>query len=399
MTMVLARDPAVPHRDRLLNVEEIRAHLGHRLGAGVGIHAVRIKYRPSESLRVVYRTGGSAPAFLSVRTFPPNRLVADGSAAGADFLIPELDAAFWEFPRDRRIRHIGHVLAPDAEMKRRLCGWETTHVVAYAPEKCAVLACLDATRRPIAFAKVYSDDTLVSRTTAVQRRIGSSLGDRADVAIAPILAEMPGRRTVFVAPARGRRIADLPGDSLPDALRRLGRAVATIHALPISRGVGVFPRTTFPALHEAALLVGRVRPALKHAALLLADDLINARLQPAEPVLLHGDLHLKNAFIDDRRVSLIDFDQAAYGAAAADVGSLLAALRRGRQHLAQPFLDGYAAVRPLPSPASLAWHTGAALLTERAARAVTRMRIDTLDQLDRVIDDARDLARAAKECR
>jgi len=38
----------------------------------------------------------------------------------------------------------------------------------------------------------------------------------------------------------------------------------------------------------------------------------------------------------------------------------------------------YAAVRPLPSPTSLRWHTAAALLAERAWRAVNRLRLPGL---------------------
>ena len=64
--------------------------------------------------------------------------------------------------------------------------------------------------------------------------------------------------------------------------------------------------------------------------------------------------------------------------------------------LDRDFLDGYASVRPLPSETSLAWHTAAALLTERAVRAITRVRLQTLKDLDRTIDDAQSLAVAAR---
>ena len=399
MRSSLALDPAVPHRDRLLDVDEMRARLHGCVASGAALLPARIKYRPSQSLRVVYRISGDGPVFVTARTFPPGSLRTNASAASADFFIPELDAAFWNFPHDRRIQDIPGVLDAGPELRAHVPGWETTHVVAYTPEKSAVLACVDAARRPVAFAKVFADEIALTRTCALHRAIAAALAPVPDATIVPILAEVPARRTAFFAPARGRRIADLSHDELTPALRRVGRALARIHQSTIPRRVGAFERTTFRALHDAALLVGMVRPALKHAALLLAADLAGSRPSSDDCVLLHGDFHLKNAFVDDTRVSIIDFDQAANGAPAADIGSLLAALRGRSDALARAFLDGYASIRPLPSSASLAWHTAAALLTERAARAITRMRMDTLEELGNVIEGARDLAQDAREGR
>jgi Ser/Thr protein kinase RdoA (MazF antagonist) len=99
---------------------------------------------------------------------------------------------------------------------------------------------------------------------------------------------------------------------------------------------------------------------------------------------LHGDLHPKNAIVRADRVALIDVEDAAIGATAADIASMLAALlyRRETKELsggecrarADAFLVGYRAHRDLPRRESLAWHTAAALFVERAARAVTRVR-------------------------
>ena len=50
----------------------------------------------------------------------------------------------------------------------------------------------------------------------------------------------------------------------------------------------------------------------------------------ARSVLVHGDLHLKNALLAGDRLSLLDLDQAGVGHPAADLGSLLAALAAAR---------------------------------------------------------------------
>src|SRR5262249_46029188 len=135
------------------------------------------------------------------------------------------------------------------------------------------------------------------------------------------------------------------------------------------------------------------------AADALARQLTSTWEQPTEPpVCLHGDVHLKNGLLAEDRVTLIDLDQAALGPAAADLGSLLAGLQyrgcvgvfsRSTVHaLATAFLAGYAAVRPLPSPTSLRWHTAAALLEERAWRAVNRLRLRGLQYLDALLAHA-----------
>jgi thiamine kinase-like enzyme len=116
----------------------------------------------------------------------------------------------------------------------------------------------------------------------------------------------------------------------------------------------------------------------------LAARLIKAAVADRDLACLHGDLHPKNAIACGNRMALIDVESAAMGPAAADLGSLLAGLvyRRETGRLSpdafrargHACLAGYASRRRLPSAASLAWHTAAALFRERAARAVKRIR-------------------------
>ena len=97
MEQLLADDGAVPSRDRLLDIDEMRRHLPAMPGRrGEAIEALRIKYRPFESLRVVYRIDGRT--ILTARTFAPFELAAAARRGQADFTVPELGAAFWTFP-------------------------------------------------------------------------------------------------------------------------------------------------------------------------------------------------------------------------------------------------------------------------------------------------------------
>ena len=59
--------------------------------------------------------------------------------------------------------------------------------------------------------------------------------------------------------------------------------------------------------------------------------------------------------------------------------------------LADAFLAGYATVAPIPASSALRWYTAAALLMERALRAVNRVRPLGLANLHTILADARDL--------
>jgi Ser/Thr protein kinase RdoA (MazF antagonist) len=129
----------------------------------------------------------------------------------------------------------------------------------------------------------------------------------------------------------------------------------------------------------------------------LAAELVAEARPGAAAVCVHGDVHLKNGLLDGRRVGLIDLDQAGSGAAAADVGSILAGLRyrqlvtdeRARgEKLRSALLEGYATLRELPGEDVLRWHVAAALLAERALRAVNRVRPGGLAHLGAVLNEA-----------
>jgi Ser/Thr protein kinase RdoA (MazF antagonist) len=114
-----------------------------------------------------------------------------------------------------------------------------------------------------------------------------------------------------------------------------------------------------------------------------------------EPALLHGDVHPKNSLLSNDRVYLLDLDQAAVGNALVDLASVIAGLYCAScvgtltwgeaVSLRRNLLAGYG---PLKDSAALQWHIGAALLTERALRSVTRIRLDNLKKLPDILATA-----------
>jgi aminoglycoside phosphotransferase (APT) family kinase protein len=427
---VLAPDPAVPGRDVLLDGEVMAARLARLMGVDGsapidGYRRGRAKYRVGESLRVVHEIEiAGSPWLVASRTFRNGRSreVYEESVAAARnsgpptqrptaplrgvAYDPDLHAVFWAFPNDRKLTTLP-ALGPDGDAVARLLGRPVagTVLAAYAPEKSATAACLEPTTgRPFAYAKVFASPDELAASQRAHAAISERLGtDSALLRVPAVLATSETERMLVVEAVEGRRIDALRGPEQLQAMRRFGAALATLHSLPVPEGLPRFARLDPDRQAQAAELLGRALPGVAGAAERLVAEL-GAAVAPADPpVCLHGDVHPKNGLLQGRRVALIDLDQAGPGPAAAELGSALAGLRyhalvadeaaRG-ERLQRALLDGYAERRELPDRDALRWHVAAALLTERALRALNRLRPDGLARMGAVLADARAALRA-----
>lgn len=415
-TMALASDPEVPQRDLLVDPAEVARRLSPVLGSlgPITIEAcerVRVKYRIGESLRVVHRVQvEGAWHIISARTFPNGGSArayhrALDVAVGCGRLRPvvhdvALDTVFWTFPNDRKIVQLW-MLAGDSVALEHIIGrpLRRTRVVAYAPEKIATLQCLDADSAIAAYAKVYAGDE-GARSYAIHASLADSLSvARDDLRVPKPIAYSAAHRTLVLEPIDGRCLADLKGPVLRAVSRRLGVALARLHSAPPPDA----RRCTHPGLErlqQAARLVGHARPDVASLAHGLAIDLTSQFEESGEaPTCLHGDVNFRNWVVGADGVGLVDLDLVSVGPAAADLGSLLSGLRYrhriGRisrmveRQSASAVLAGYASVRALPAARAVRWYTAAALLSERALRAVTWMRGDALPHLEALLRDAR----------
>jgi aminoglycoside phosphotransferase len=338
----LAPDPAVPRRDALLRPITFAGIVSDRLRGGVPVERCELiyaKYRFGDSLRVAYRCDDDV---VSCRT---------GVSGGVP--APEVDAALWVFPDDRKLTSL-------AALGGRL--------VAYAPEHSATAACLDRRGRVIAYAK----------TGEAERR---GLEHAAGLDVPRILATEPVLRIEAIHGERLDRAHDLRG---------LGAALARLHGLAPPRER--FARLDLDRLATAAGIVARARPDAARAAERVLMRLIAQREDARGPVVcLHGDANLRNAIRrPDGRVALIDLEHLAAGPAAADLGHVLALqLAAGRP--GRDLLAGYAAVARPPDADALRWHTAACMLARVALPAVSRVRPRTLSRLRALLDTAADL--------
>jgi aminoglycoside phosphotransferase (APT) family kinase protein len=406
-------DPVLPARDLLLDPDAAGDHLGRLLGRDLdgrslegrsldgrsleGCELVRVKYRIGESLRVTYRTGPSQ--LWTVRAFRGGDSAAAARKAAGAVHDPELDAVWWPFPADRRLRDLAAVLRPAPDLAALAPGWAASELVEYSPERAATFRAVDATGRAVGYAKAYAPGTVdVTERAGRYRRIAGVLA--AGGIGAPLPLGVSAERTVLLmAAVPGVQWGELAGPALAGAVHRLGAAIGTLHAAgpDVAAGLPRFGRLDVRRVVHSAQLVALARPDVAGPALRLADRLADGPPPGGPAVVLHGDCHPKNALADGTAIALIDLDQAGTGPAAADIGSLLARLHQdggfGTDDSAvrDAFLTGYRTVRDLPAERSVCWHTAAALVAERAVRAVNRVHLPTLDRLGELLAAADDV--------
>jgi aminoglycoside phosphotransferase (APT) family kinase protein len=419
ITALLAHDPQLPYRDLLLDPEVAGRRLALRLRSGwavdvSGCELVRVKYRVGESLRAVYRlrvdgdeqlvaarmfTGGAGAEVYrkaAARAVPSRSLRPVARDA-------ELDTVIWTFPNDRKLEHLTALdVVPDGLRDRLPRRWEHSRLVAYAPEKSATARCLDKAGETIAYVKAYARPEAERHARVLDTAREHPL-TRGRVRVPAVLGRSEPYRMLWLEAIEGRQLGELRGTELTQGLEWFGAALATLHGLPAA-GLAPFARLELPRLRVAAEVIGRARPELAGMAARLAEHLAATRPPEGEAVHLHGDVHPRNVLVDQGRLALIDLDQAGAGQPAADLGSVLARIGQdlelglldpaGAAETGGRFLRAYAAVRPLPGRASLRWHTAAALLAERALRAVNRVIPVTLPHLGALLTQAAELTAA-----
>ncbi len=409
---LLAADHALPHRDRLLDATAVTERLAQLVGRRGEIERCRLrraKYRVGESLRVVYDVDVDGARHQlagrmslhgrseSIYRSAIDRAVPSGPFDGV-FHDDRCSTVWWTFPNDRKLRHLDALMRPPSALGLTTApSWTHSELVEFAPEQCATVRCLDNTERTVAFAKAYRPGD--GRHLAERYRLIAESLAIGGVTRTPQPLSWSSELDVLVLETLpGRRWAELNAAELSPLFAKLGPAIAAVHQIQ-AVSAREFGRLSTQRVVHSAELVATARPDLADLCAALSRELRDGPPDsPADRVLLHGDVHPGNALLDGSSVHLIDLDQSAIGAAAADIGSLAARMRYldvlaadGSTHGAElfaMFADGYASLRPLPSSATLRWHTAAALVAERAMRAVNRVHRDALPMLEPVLVEA-----------
>src|ERR1044072_8718125 len=159
LTPCLAVDPALPQRELLLDETVMTEYFSHHFGIE-DCERLRTKYRVGTSLRVLYKLRGSGRSYrIAARAFPRSRRVTNQFTSQTELNAPELNATFWIFSHDRKIKNLGMLNNIPSEL-RNIDGrtWTTSRIVAHAPEKSVTARCLDENEHIIAYAKIYAGD-------------------------------------------------------------------------------------------------------------------------------------------------------------------------------------------------------------------------------------------------
>ncbi len=416
-TELVAFDACLPARDVMVDPGAAVQRLGAILSEGAPLVIQRatlltVKYRWQESLRVAYRLLVDGTELTVAGRMFATAALAERAASEArarvtvqpraPFRAVTLDQAlrtvWFVAPADRRLRHLDALVDPPAHLASLPLGqWVASELVQYAPERSATFRALDGAGATVGYAKLYRHRTDAGELTDFYRQVMAALADRgAKVRVPNALSSDHGLGVMVLEPVPGLAWNEINRFRLPSVTAEIGEALATIHGLD-RFGRRPFERLCPDHVGRAVELIAGARPDQAQAARAIGDRLRATVPDLSGPVLLHGDVHPKNVLVDTS-VSLIDLDQAGWGSAANDLASMVARLRHGaltgeietarEADLRRAFLEGYQRVRPLVPAAELRWHIAAALVLERALRALTRLQPEGLRVLPQTLEAA-----------
>jgi Ser/Thr protein kinase RdoA (MazF antagonist) len=224
--------------------------------------------------------------------------------------------------------------------------------------------------------KFYDDDEDAHQVMAVLRDLAANGGRGRDGLAAPrVIAYHPPRRLLLMTYEPGESVGTAIARDTEAILEALGRALATLHALPVTPNR---IKTPSDVLEDIRPRVDNLCTRFPDAAKALRDEF--GRLErdvppfPTVPSFIHGDFGPANLLWRDGRIVALDFDKCARGDPALDLGNLLTQLLRmtvRKPEKLQDFpsaramvLDGYRRGSP-PDPgldSRVAWYERAIFL-------------------------------------
>jgi len=356
------------HEERLISAEDKLPSMRQVLdpecvSEWIGSEAERIyvRYRPGAAAVATYRVLGT---LLTVETMSDSKKLHDKSQgtwrAGALGIGMRLDngVAYWEYPNDRELPHAVH------NMDRPL---------SYKPFRRLVVQAQEGETK---FVRKFHTRGDYSRL----KDIVKSIKPRGPLTLQKRLAKDRTSRSIAYEWIDGQPLGETPSEL---TLRRVGAALAKLHSGKSERLRCQTRDDECAALQAAAMFSANILPQCAQRIRTLANELSETlRKRDFEPGPIHGDLKASQIIIGSE-VGFIDFDRAAIGDPAYDVGSLLA--RTSGDALLANYFDAFreipnvalqtacALVRSLPDPyksGSLSWPEETFTILERAEKTL-----------------------------
>ncbi len=437
----LPRDAALPQMATALNAAAMREVFQRRFFAAPheqrfqirACDIVRIKHKLGQNCLVCYRldmldtqTQENGEQILCARIYEPGGARSRFAKAQSQALaalpfgqplmhLPELEMVVWTFPNDRKLHglpkivdpvFLQHELLPEAIAAHWGHHWKiaelTCNVVHYVPEHTCTVK-VEAhlrhsqigTRQVITlFGKTYYND---EGAETYENMITFWHGDarrRGELGLAQPFAYHPATKSLWQIGLPGKTLMehDMRSADFLALLPAAAANVAALHRSTVACSRSSRLEDVCKKLGEMQALLAKTLPARRNFAEGLVHRLLrqSERFDAQPAATLHGDLHLKNFFVDAGKVSLIDLDNLCSGAPLQDVGSFVAGLwYRGilanveatrMLKIIEVFTRAYKQRVPwYVSNFELDWHTAAALVNERVFRCLTRLKAGRLD--------------------
>lgn len=338
-------DPGLPGLATLLDPDAFVARLRQSLPS-LDLESARmtyLKYRPTSHCLVGYRLQGVQgwEMDVSATTYPCRRrralaqareaLVGSGGRVGGLMVLEDCASVVHVFPRDRKLRALTRLA--DSGRRRRLLAEllperpefrnAGVYSLAYKPEHrhVALLQAHDGTR---AIIKSYTRGGYLRA-----RALASAFDSRGKLRVPRLLGQCERHHLLAFEWFPGRTLEGALTADPPDldGVAIAGAALAVLHDQNPWRLAPRDRRKDEAVLRNTAQVIRYLCPDRGEFAGGLAHHLAD-RLHDSAPIprALHGNFQPRHVLLADDGVALLDFDRAARGNPAADIGNFLANL-------------------------------------------------------------------------
>jgi hypothetical protein len=416
----------------------LRDHLDGMLRARAEVSSLRltrIKFKPPRKLSAYYDVElGNAPSTIvrpiavtwtsrspSSSERRPNarrrvELAAIESGVAGPFTKLETTDSRWNmhvrvFPFDGEFPQLVPLSNPRRASGLAGSAEATVVPIRYRPEQRHVLCYKtpdeSGGRRPV-YVKLYASDRGVWALHAARLMSRSLEKSESLGGVNPLFYDRT-HRALFVPEARGNPLSCLWSSSnVDDWTQGAGEMLNLIHCAdlsPVSACRATDLASEAVAVWRAAAHIAALDASLGTRIRAILDRAVAAEkmFPPEAPRLIHGDFKADHIFVDDRRLTLIDFDSCRWSDPAADLGKFLSDMRwrdhcYGVSHYGRAcelFLTGYQA-REHAYRVRRARLWEAVLLAKAAARRVSVVAPDWDQVVDHMISGAESLLKALR---
>jgi len=387
---LVSRDLAVPGLALVLDEDALAGRL-HELAPHVELkhlNAVYVRYKPKTSCLVCYKAsvGGNetdlyAKAYAQTASRKLEKIGSNTRKSMtfgcSDFLLEDSAVVVHFFPNDRKLAALGHLVDKKIRQKflrkllpERPVFWEAAvRNLHYKPER-RYVGKLVGESGERAVLKMYAEDEYAPAEHGAR-----SVKSRRGLRVARRIASSRRHRILVFEWIKGEFLHNAFGapDFNPLRLRQVGAALAEVHAQEGGRLGEQSREAEAVGIMAAAEACAAVCPdcagQMRAFALRLAGELLRL---PSERCAIHGDFSADQILLRNGTIAILDFDSAALGDPAADLGSFIARLEwyelkegitgEKKQAFASALIDGYRAASHLDPFARIRLYTAAGLI-------------------------------------